>query len=99
MLDAKGKRRCDKQTDMWNMIVLKDRIRTSSHNDAVLFGSQVTDQVTHVKKYCVLFWKSVISVKFPEPFPWIKLMLLLIFIEIRKIFRIIDRTFFRLKTS
>ena len=37
MLDTDGKRRRDKQADMWNVIVLQDRIRTSSHDDAVLF--------------------------------------------------------------
>ena len=40
----------------------------------------------------------MVTVEFPEPALGIKFMLLLIFIEIRKIFRIVNRALFRLKT-
>ena len=37
----------DKYTDMWNMVILKDCICTSSHDQAVLCSCQFADQIAH----------------------------------------------------
>ena len=50
MLCAYLEWRADKDTDMWNMVILKDCICTSSHDQAVLCSCQFTDQIAHIKE-------------------------------------------------
>ena len=57
----------DKQADMRNVIILKNRVCAASHDHTVFTLCQFTDQITHIEKYGILLRKSVITVKFPEP--------------------------------
>ena len=88
----------DKQTDMRNMIILKNRICATSHDHAVFTLCQFTDQITHIEKYCVLLRKSMITIEFPEPGFQICVFFLSVFIKSFKITSITDCIFVCLQT-
>ena len=71
----------DKQADMRNMIILQNHICAASHNHTVFTFCQFTDQITHIEENRILFRKSMITIKFPEPCFQICMLFLSIFIK------------------
>ena len=98
VLHTNLERSTDKQTDMRNMIILKNRICATSHDHAVFTLCQFTDQITHIEKYCVLLRKSMITIEFPEPGFQICVFFLSVFIKSFKITSITDCIFVCLQT-
>ena len=75
---------------MRDMIVFQDHICAASHNNTVFCFCQITDEIAHIKKYCILFWKAVITVKLPESGFQASAAFFRIFVKINKVFRVID---------
>ena len=95
------KRSCNKDTDMWNMIICQYHIRTSSHNNEIFFFCPLTYQITLIKEDCIFFCQTMITVKIFQTFfqrPSGSLIFILNLI-CSQICHIYNRIFLRVQTS
>ena len=56
----------DEQTDMWNIIIAQNNIRTSSNYNTIFCSCQIADQIAHIKEDGIFSVKSMITIHIPQ---------------------------------
>ena len=60
------KGRCDKDTDMGDLVIGQNRISAPPHDNEILFFRHIAQQIALVKEYGVPLGKAVVPAEFPE---------------------------------